>query len=127
VSDEEKVYTVAEVAQRLGVSRSTVYEEIDARRLKARRHGKKGGTIRITAAQLHAYEQLCETQEQPCQSESSRTAVGKPTCPTNVEVSRGLNGLLTPKSRPKTGKRPSEPKPTIVSLGAENDAYSGKH
>jgi len=47
-----------EVAERLGVSRTTVYEEVLAGNIKAKRFGKK--SIRILAAELERYERESE-------------------------------------------------------------------
>lgn len=50
-----KYLTTDEVAQELGIGRSTVYEEITRGNLKAKRFGKKN--IRIHVDELKRYEE----------------------------------------------------------------------
>ena len=54
-SGRRKPYRVAEVAAYLDVHESTVYKDIDASRLRARRVGGKRGTLRILPIDFDAY------------------------------------------------------------------------
>ena len=49
------MYTVREVAKRLNIAASTVYELIQAGKLAALRFGAAGGTLRVTEDDLQAY------------------------------------------------------------------------
>jgi len=51
-----KLYRVAELAKLWDVDGSTVYRMIYAGRLRAERHGAKGGAIRIPATAVAEYE-----------------------------------------------------------------------
>ena len=54
-SVRRKPYRVAEVAAFLDVHESTVYREIDEKRLRALRVGAKRGALRIMPADFDAY------------------------------------------------------------------------
>jgi excisionase family DNA binding protein len=55
-------YRVKEVAQILGVSLATVYEEIASGRLPALAIGGGSGTKRVEYADLEAYKALCRSK-----------------------------------------------------------------
>lgn len=55
-------YRVKEVAQILGVSLATVYEEIASGRLPALAIGGGSGTKRVEHADLMAYKALCRSK-----------------------------------------------------------------
>ena len=48
-------YLVAELARMWRVDKSTVYRLIYARRLRAERHGPRGGAIRVPVAAVDEY------------------------------------------------------------------------
>jgi excisionase family DNA binding protein len=50
-----KPYRVAELARELDLDRSTIYRMIYAGRLRAERHGLRGGAIRIPVDAVTAY------------------------------------------------------------------------
>jgi excisionase family DNA binding protein len=52
---DKAYYTLDEVAERLGIGRTTVYQEVVEVNLKAKRFGKKN--IRIPAEELKRYEE----------------------------------------------------------------------
>ena len=54
-TEDVRRYRVAEVAALLNVDPSTVYRMIYARRLRAERHGERGGAIRVTSAAISEY------------------------------------------------------------------------
>lgn len=56
VANNRRTYSVAEVAEMYGVHASTIYREIEARRLKAMRIGAKGGVVRVPAFAIEEYE-----------------------------------------------------------------------
>ncbi len=51
---DKAYYTLTEVAERLGIGRTTVYQEVVEGNFKAKRFGKKN--IRIPAEELRRYE-----------------------------------------------------------------------
>jgi excisionase family DNA binding protein len=55
LADARKPYLVAELAVMWRVAPSTVYRLIYDRRLKAERHGPRGGAIRVPAAAVDEY------------------------------------------------------------------------
>jgi excisionase family DNA binding protein len=59
------VYTVAEIAASLKVSRSTVYNAIETGSLPHHRFGKGRGTIRISEEQLQHYLNSTKVAEAP--------------------------------------------------------------
>ena len=59
------VFTVAEVASNLKVSRSTVYNAIETGALPHHRFGKGRGTIRISDEQLQQYLNSTQVAEAP--------------------------------------------------------------
>jgi excisionase family DNA binding protein len=58
----EAVYTVAEVAQRLRLHKSTVYRDVESGRIDAYRAGKGRGTIRIREGAFLAYQERAVTR-----------------------------------------------------------------
>ena len=54
-SADERRYCVAELAAWWNVDKSTVYRMIYAGRLRAERHGPRGGSIRVTSDALAEY------------------------------------------------------------------------
>ncbi len=58
----EAVYTVAEVAARLRVHKSTVYRDVESGRVVAYRAGKGRGTIRIREGAFLDYEKRAVTR-----------------------------------------------------------------
>ena len=54
-SPRRKPYRVAELAEMWDIDQSTIYRMIYAGRLRAERHGPRGGAIRVTAEAAAAY------------------------------------------------------------------------
>jgi excisionase family DNA binding protein len=128
--DDDPTLTPEAVAERLGVSPSCVYKEIDRRRLPAHRLGQGKGVLRVSENQYRAYllQTKLEQEEPPCPaSTSSRTAASRSATKTSSEVSSELNALLTPAKKRKTGSPPSTATRRLVSSDTSDDTYSGKH
>lgn len=61
MAEMDILFTVQEVAFRLGVSRGSVYELVKQGRLAAHRVGSGRGTIRISEADLRTYLKRCRS------------------------------------------------------------------
>ena len=63
--------TVREVARRLNVNRSTVYELVSNGRLSCHRVGLGRGTIRVSADDLDRYLESCRSQSSQANHDST--------------------------------------------------------
>lgn len=58
---DEPLMTVQQAAERLGIGRDSIYQEIQSGRLTCIKLGPKGGKVRLTESDLAAYIERCRT------------------------------------------------------------------
>jgi excisionase family DNA binding protein len=68
----QNLLTIREVASRLNVSRSTVYNAIDTGVLPHHRFGRGRGTIRVSEEQLEQFLARAEVERPPTEAMSLR-------------------------------------------------------